>query len=69
MQTVRDKVVENAALLKELWEGRRTVKELQHSQQRLRDQIKALQLEYDQFRLQVGVCVRVSVCVCACLTN
>ena len=54
MQTVSDMVSENAALLKEIGEGRRALKEVQHSLQRERDQAKALQLEYEQFRLQVA---------------
>lgn len=53
MQTVTDMVQENSALLKELWEGRRAVKELQTFLQREREQAKAVQLEYDQFRHQV----------------
>lgn len=53
MQAVHDKVVENSALLKELWEGRRQHKELQLSLQRERDQAKAVQLEYAHFRHQV----------------
>ena len=54
MQAVHDKVVENSALLKELWEGRRQHKELHLTLQREREQAKALQLEYDQFRHQVS---------------
>ncbi len=54
MQTVSDMVSENAALLKEIGEGRRALKEVQHSLQRERDQAKALQLEYEQFRHQVA---------------
>ena len=53
---MHDKVVENSALLKELWEGRRQQKELQLTLQREREQAKALQLEYDQFRHQVTAC-------------
>ena len=53
MQAVHDKVMENSALLKELWEGRRQYKDLQLSLQRERDQAKAVQLEYAQFRHQV----------------
>jgi len=40
--------------LKEIGEGRRALKEVQHSLQRERDQAKALQLEYEQFRHQVA---------------
>ena len=47
-------VWENSALLKEIGEGRRALKQVQHSLQRERDQAKALQLEYDQFRHQVA---------------
>ncbi|DBB08551.1 TPA: WD repeat-containing protein 49 [Trebouxia sp. C0006] len=52
--TVSDMVSENSALLKEIGEGRRALKEVQHSLQRERDQAKALQLEYEQFRHQMG---------------
>ena len=45
--------MENSALLKELWEGRRHHQELTLTLQRERQQAKALQLEYDQFRHQV----------------
>ena len=60
VQTVRDKVLENAALLKELWEERRSLKQVQNSLQRERDQAKALQLEYDQFRHQVQHATQIS---------
>ena len=53
MQAVHDKVMENSALLKELWEGRRHYKDLHLTLQREREQAKAMQLEYDQFRHQV----------------
>ena len=53
MQTVTDMVQHNSALLKELGEGRRAVKELKGFLQREREQAKAVQLEYDQFRHQV----------------
>ena len=53
MQAVHDKVMENSALLKELWEGRRQYKVLHLTLQREREQAKAVQLEYDQFRHQV----------------
>jgi len=53
VQTVRDKVLENSALLKELWEGKRAVKELQLTLEREREQALAVQLEYEQFRHQV----------------
>lgn len=45
---------ENSALMKEIQEGRRALKEVQHTLQREREQAKALQLEYDQFRHQVA---------------
>lgn len=48
-----DMVLENSALLKEIGEGRRALKQVQHSLQREREHAKALQLEYDQFRHQV----------------
>ena len=54
MQAVHDKVMENSALLKELWEGRRQYKQLHLTLQREREQAKALQLEYDQFRHQAS---------------
>ena len=54
MQAVHDKVMENSALLKELWEGRRQYKELHLTLQREREQAKTLQLEYDQFRHQAS---------------
>lgn len=53
VQAVHDKVMENSALLKELWEGRRQYKEVQLSLQREREQAKAVQLEYAHFRHQV----------------
>ncbi|KAL3160819.1 WD repeat-containing protein 49 [Trebouxia sp. C0009 RCD-2024] len=53
-QAVHDKVMENSALLKELWEGRRQYKEVQLSLQREREQAKAVQLEYAHFRHQMG---------------
>ncbi|KAL0041539.1 hypothetical protein WJX79_006848 [Trebouxia sp. C0005] len=52
--TVSDMVYENSALMKEIQEGRRALKEVQHTLQREREQAKALQLEYDQFRHQMG---------------
>ena len=53
MQTVTDMVQHNSALLKELGEGRRAVKELKGFLQKEREQAKAVQLEYEQFRHQV----------------
>ena len=52
--------MENAALLKELWEERRSLKQVQNSLQRERDQAKALQLEYDQFRHQVQLVLQLT---------
>ena len=52
---MKDKVLENSALLKELWEGKRTVKDLQHTLQREREHAKSVQLEYDEFRHQVTI--------------
>lgn len=60
-------VSENSALLKEIGEGRRALKQVQHSLQRERDQAKALQLEYEQFRHQVAPSTRLMSSVLPCV--
>lgn len=57
LQAVQDKVSENSALLKELWEGQRIVKELQHSLQREKHHSHTLQQEYDLLKHQVCPCL------------
>ena len=54
MQAVHDKVMENSALLKELWEGRRQQKELPLALHRQKEHTTAMQQEYDHFRHQVS---------------
>ena len=57
LQSVQDKVSENSALLKELWEGQRIIKELQHNLQREKHHSHTLQQEYDLLKHQVGIWV------------
>lgn len=54
LQAVQDKVAENSALLKEVWEGQRMIKQLQHALTRQKHHSHTLQQEYDLLRHQVS---------------